>query len=78
MGSYPTLSPITCTGEVPRSSAGLLSVALDVTDACAFRTSGCWPERSLLRVRTLLYAPDESWTQRRVGRPKPIQVYLTA
>ena len=32
VGSYPTLSPITCEREIPTPSAGLLSVALDVAE----------------------------------------------
>src|SRR5215213_7106936 len=66
VGSYPTLSPITCAlserlaNRPYEPSAGLLSVALDVAAGLRLhgsrrrRPSGCWPERPLLRVRTLL------------------------
>ncbi len=45
-----------------RPSAGLLSVALDVTGACATRPSGCWPERPFRigggRPSPVLASPD--------------------
>src|SRR5918998_1989018 len=70
-----------CRREAPRPSAGLLSVALDVTEGLRLhgfrrpRPSGYWPERPLLRVRTLLYAPGRSRrAQRQVGRPEPYQI----
>jgi hypothetical protein len=82
VGSYPTLSPITCAVwkrnmlRLYRPSAGLLSVALDVAAGLRRRRpSGCWPERPLLRVRTLLYILENSRTQRRVGRPRPALDY---
>ena len=78
VGSYPTLSPITCAGgHAPpgmsvQPSAGLLSVALDVAAGLRRRRpSGSWPERPLLRVRTLLCTPGDPGIQRRVGRPRP-------
>ena len=68
VGSYPTLSPITCAGRVTplRPSAGLLSVALDV--AAGLRRaaprvlspsglSGPGSSPGSSRVRTLLCAP---------------------
>src|SRR5215210_1324466 len=42
--------------------------------ACDPRPSGCWPERPLLRVRTLLYERGEPRAQRRVGRPEPRRI----
>jgi hypothetical protein len=85
VGSYPTLSPITCAGDrasgpVFQPSAGLLSAALDVTGGLrrpAPRVlgpsglSGPGLLRPLpSRVRTFLYARIDR-AQRRVGRPEP-------
>jgi hypothetical protein len=63
-----------------RPSAGLLSVALDVTGGLHHPAPRVgWPERPLLRVRTLLYAWTRGpRTQRRVGRPRPAGLYLTS
>src|SRR5918998_3945432 len=61
-----------CRKATFRPSAGLLSVALDVAAGLRRRRpSGSWPERPLLRVRTLLCTPGDPGIQRRVGRPRP-------
>src|ERR671916_2260146 len=61
-----------CRKVALRPSAGLLSVALDVAAGLRRRRpSGSWPERPLLRVRTLLCAPGDPGIQRRGGRPPP-------
>ena len=77
VGSYPTLSPITCGRKLPDPSAGLLSVALDVTGGFpAPRVD--WPERPLLRVRTLLYARGQrprNAAAGRTARTRPIIPY---
>jgi hypothetical protein len=65
-----------CRKVTLRPSAGLLSVALDVAAGLRRRRpSGSWPERSLLRVRTLLCTPVDPGIQRRVGRPRPSSDY---
>jgi hypothetical protein len=87
VGSYPTLSPITCAEGRPHGHRLVCSLLhLTWRRACAYtaaqpygsrrrRPSGCWPERPLLRVRTLLYVPGEGpGTQRRVGRPEPTRI----
>jgi hypothetical protein len=86
VGSYPTLSPITCAGGVAplRPSAGLLSVALDV--AAGLRRaaprvlgpsglSGPGSSRALASPDFALHPWREVGTQRRVGRPRPSPDY---
>src|SRR5215213_705053 len=76
VGSYPTLSPITCAGRRPRPSAGLLSVALDVAEGLHRTAPRVFGPSGLCYESGLCSEPEQKVrAQRRVGRPRPSSNY---
>src|ERR671932_1832639 len=82
VGSYPTLSPITCAGGLPLSGHRLVCSLLHLTwrRACAapplgFLARAAFPDpvspRALASPDFALRPGRNPGTQRRVGRPRP-------